>query len=98
MKQDFLIHEDQDGLYRGERRLGERAGIYLLDGGFHVANHASRDALHLREAGAILVATLTFSESEAERAVSGGAPGSIDRVQPLPTRAIRSLTHAPDRN
>jgi len=98
VKQDFLIYEDQDALYRGERRLGERAGIYLLDGGFHVANHASRDALHLREAGAILVATLTFSESEAEREVGGGAPGSIDRVRPIPTRAVRSLTSTPDRN
>ena len=98
MKQDFLIYEDPDALRRGEQRVGERAGIYLLDGRYQVANYASRAAAHLREAGAVLVATLGFSASEAEREIGGGGPGSIGRVHPLPGRDLSTLTTTPARN
>ncbi len=72
--EEAFTYEDQDPFRRGEQRLGQPAGIYLLAGGFHVAVYASRAASELRARGAVLVATLTFSESHAERSVSGGAP------------------------
>ena len=88
MKQDeTLIYEDHDPYRLGERRLGEPAGIFLLAGSFHVAIYASRAAAELRERGALLVATLCFSETDAERSVSGGAPHprvpSVVRPRPI---------------
>jgi hypothetical protein len=72
--EEAFTYEDRDPFRRGEQRLGQPAGIYYLAGGFHVANYASRAASELRSRGAVLLATLTFSESQAERHVSGGAP------------------------
>ena len=72
--EEAFTYEDKDPFRRGEQRLGRPAGIYYLAGGFHVANYASPAAAELRARGAVLVATLTFSESQAERHVSGGAP------------------------
>ncbi|HEX2203948.1 MAG TPA: hypothetical protein VHG91_11645 [Longimicrobium sp.] len=91
MKPDFL-YEDEDRLadYAQERRLGAPAGIFLLDGGFHVANHGSRAALKLLDRGALLVANLLFDPRSAEREVSGGAPAprgaSFVDVSPLHAR------------
>jgi hypothetical protein len=91
VKQDeTLIYEDHDPYRLGERRLGEPAGIFLLAGSFHVANYTSRAAAELRERGALLVATLCFSETDAERSVSGGAPhprGLPSIVRPRPNAA-----------
>lgn len=97
MKQDDPLNfEDHDPYRLGEQRLGEPAGIFLLAGRFHVANYTSRAAAHLREQGALLVATLSFSETQAERSVSGGSPRPrTSLVRPRPTAA---LVERPDPN
>lgn len=70
MKQDETLNfEDHDPYRLGEQRLGEPAGIFILAGRFHVANYSSRAAADLRRRGALLVATLCFSETHAERSV-----------------------------
>jgi predicted alpha/beta hydrolase family esterase len=85
-----LNFEDHDPYRLGEQRLGEPAGIYLLAGCFHVAHYTSRAAADLHARGALLVATLSFSETEAERSVSGGAPHprTPSAVRPRPTAAL----------
>lgn len=99
MKQDeTLIYEDHDPYRRGERRLGEPAGIFLLAGSFHVANYTSRAAAELRERGAVLVATLCFSETEAERSVSGGAPHPRGVPSVVRPRPIAAHLERPTRN
>ena len=98
MKQDETLNfEDHDPYRQGEQRLGEPAGIFLLAGRFHVANYSSRAAADLHARGALLVATLCFSETQAERSVSGGAPQprTPSLVRPRPTSA---LVERPARN
>lgn len=65
--EERFTYEDLDPFRRGEQRLGQPAGIFLLADGFHVANYASRAARDLRARGAILVATLCFNEPHAAR-------------------------------
>jgi hypothetical protein len=65
--EEAFTYEDQDPFRRGEQRLGQPAGIFLLAGDFHVAVYATRAARELRARGAILVATLCFSEPHAAR-------------------------------
>ncbi|HET6763363.1 MAG TPA: hypothetical protein VFH27_06815 [Longimicrobiaceae bacterium] len=48
------------------------AGIYLLDGGFHVAAFGSRAAQRLAADGALLVARLAFDGDRRESAYPGG--------------------------
>ncbi len=88
--EEAFTYEDQDPFRRGEQRLGRPAGIYLLEGGFHVAVYATRAAAELRARGAVLVATLLFSESQAERHVSGGSP----RPDPSIVRPSTAAAHA----
>jgi hypothetical protein len=54
------------------------AGIYLLDGGFHVAAFGSRGERRLRDAGALLVARLGFGPDLREKAWPGGALVPLD--------------------
>ena len=49
-----------DGVER-HQKAGAPAGIYLLDGCWHLAAHESAAELQLVERGALLVATLTFT-------------------------------------
>lgn len=51
---------DQELVRRREPRLGAPAGIYLLEGDYHVAALESRAADRLHAAGALLVAALHF--------------------------------------
>jgi len=47
------------------------AGIWLADGGYHVAVYGSADQARLVERGALLVAGVVFDGSHAERPVRG---------------------------
>ncbi|HEX2094998.1 MAG TPA: hypothetical protein VHG28_21545 [Longimicrobiaceae bacterium] len=79
MRSEPLDYLDQSAVFADERGVGPRAGIFLLDGRFHVANHWSRAERLLLDRGAVLVASLVFDGVEAERMVSGGSrrpPGS----------------------
>ncbi len=91
--EDALNYIEQDPVRRGEHRLGQPAGIFLVDGTLHVAPFASRTAAELRERGALHVATLLFNHIDAERSVSGGAPrprtGAVVRPHPLAALAER---------
>jgi hypothetical protein len=49
-----------EGIAR-HRKADAPAGIYLLDGAWHLAAHDSLEEFLLVERGALLVATLTFS-------------------------------------
>jgi hypothetical protein len=49
-----------DGVVR-HQKADAPAGIYLLNGCWHLAAHDSLEELFLIERGALLVATLTFS-------------------------------------
>jgi hypothetical protein len=68
-----------DGVVR-HQKADAPAGIYLLDGAWHLAAHDSLEELFLIERGALLVATLTFS-----------APPRITDVAAVP--AISLLHH-----
>jgi hypothetical protein len=59
-----------------------RAGIFLLDGGYHVAAHGSRAERRLLEDGALLVAHLRFDADPRETRYTGGG------VQPLLPRRV----------
>ena len=99
MKQEETLNfEDNDPYRLGEQRLGEPAGIFILAGRFHVANYTSRAAAELRARGALLVATLCFSETEAERSVSGGAPHSRGVPFVVRPRPIAAHLERPTRN
>ena len=92
-----------------ERRITPRwrqdappsAGIFLLDGRFHVAAYGSVAEQRVREDGGLLVASLVFDGSHAERPVRG-APV----IEPLPSpltafgqqRAAETLGWAPTGN
>lgn len=73
MKHDPTEQQDQSAYYAEERGVGARAGVFLLEGRYHVANHRSGAERRLLDGGALLVATLVFEPAEARRAVSGGA-------------------------
>lgn len=64
--------------YSSEQRVGLPAGVFLLEGSFHVAVHGTHRAMGLLDRGALLVADLVFEPSHAERLVSGGS------AQPFP--------------
>jgi hypothetical protein len=49
-----------DGIEHHEK-ADAPAGIYMLDGRWHMAAHDSLAELHLVQRGALLVATLTFT-------------------------------------
>lgn len=98
-QEDRLIYEDRDALIH-EQRVDPRAGIYLLAGDFHVANFASRAEARLRERGALLVATLTFDGSTADRPVSAyddRGPRLAD-LRPLPARSLAKQPPPPSRS
>ena len=77
MRDDELL---PDSHYE-ERRITPRvrrgtlpgAGIWLADGGYHVAVYGSPAQALLQEAGAILVAGVVFGGSDAEGPVRGEA-------------------------
>ena len=77
MKEKELL---PDSFYE-ERRITPRwrqgvlpnAGIWLADGGYHVAVYGSPDQERLMERGALLVASVVFDGSHTERPVRGGA-------------------------
>jgi hypothetical protein len=70
MRHERIEHTEQSR--RAAPGLGAPAGVYLLDGGFHVAPLASGEALRMRERGALLVAALHFDAARAELLVAGG--------------------------
>lgn len=103
MKPEDQQYVDLSASYADERGVGARAGVFLLDGCFHVANHASRAEHRLLARGALLVATLSFDRDDGERLVSGGAPGpyafSARTLLPLRVReAARRLGGPSGRN
>ncbi|MBV9773575.1 MAG: hypothetical protein JO040_06470 [Gemmatimonadetes bacterium] len=66
------IDDEHDSPLAREREGVERAGIYLLEGRFHVAAHTSPAAARLRERGALHVADLSW----ARRNPAWGTAGS----------------------
>lgn len=75
MRDDFLIHEDQDRDYDDREGVGPCAGIFLLAGEYHVANRGSRAEGRLLDAGALRVANVRFDGAPDRGAVSGGSAG-----------------------
>lgn len=65
------IDDEHDSPLARERQGVERAGIYLLEGRFHVAAHTSPAALRLRERGALHVADLSWALRNAEWGSTG---------------------------
>jgi hypothetical protein len=59
------------------------AGIYLLDGGFHVAAFGSRSERRLVDDGALLVARLGFGPDLRERPYPGGTLAPLAAPAPL---------------
>jgi hypothetical protein len=68
-----------DGIVQ-HRKSDAPAGIYMLDGSWHLAAHDSLEELLLLEQGALLIATLTFT-----------IPARITEVSAIP--AISFLNH-----
>ena len=92
MDKDLLLnYEDLSFDHASEQRVGPPAGIFLLDGGYHVAVHGTRAAARLRDCGAVLVADLRFDPVDAARAASGGAryPHAPD-LAPFSVRGLRA--------
>ena len=75
MKPEKPKYEDQSADYADQQGVGARAGVFLLEGRFHVAGHASLAERRLLDRGALLVATLSFDPVDGERLVSGGSTG-----------------------
>jgi hypothetical protein len=79
-----------------------RAGIWLADGGYHVAVYGSDAEAKLLDRGAILVASLVFDGSHAERPVRGDVTLELYPPGDLPPlgrqRAAETLGWAPQRN
>jgi hypothetical protein len=72
---DRMEHADQDLAPRDEAGLGAPAGVFLLDGEYHVAAFRTRAAHRLAEQGALLVGALHFSAQQASLATDGGWKG-----------------------
>jgi hypothetical protein len=79
-----------------------RAGIWLAGGGYHVAVYGSDAEHRLREHGAILVASLVFDGSHAERPVRGDVALTLYPPGDLPPlgrrRAAETLGWPPASN
>lgn len=73
MKHDPVEQQDRSADYADERGVGASAGVYLLEGRFHVAGERTRTEHRLVDMGALRVATLVFEPLEARRAVAGGS-------------------------
>ncbi len=90
MKSDFEIYEDRYAAHAREQRVGPRAGIFLLHGRYHVANHLSLLARTLVADGAIHVASVTFDGISGGREAAGGSVPSgavrLADLHPLPSR------------
>jgi hypothetical protein len=84
-KAQIWIHEDHDSPLARQEGGGLRAGIFLLDGRYHVAAHTSPFERRLRERGALHVADLVVDPDPAERAaLSGGTQmGPAPGLSPL---------------
>ena len=106
MKHDPTEQQDLSAARADERGVGARAGVFLLEGRYHVAGHRSRAERRLLERGAMLVAGLVFEPAEARRAVSGGAgrpyafsAPPVPVLTPLrPARAVYALGAPPNPN
>ena len=78
------------------------AGVWMADGGFQVAVYGSAAEAALRERGALLVASVLFDRSHADRPVRGDV--SLDLYptealsRPGTRRAIDALGWTADRN
>jgi hypothetical protein len=79
-----------------------RAGIWLGGGGYHVAVYGSEAEERLRDAGALLIASLVFDGSHADRPVRGGVSLSLYPPGDLPPlgarRAVENLGWSPTSN
>ena len=94
-----MLYEDLSYDRQSRQKVGAPAGVFLLDGGFHVACHGTRAASRLRERGAVLVADLLFDPPAAERAVSGGARHPYaPELDPGFARGAVRFSPAPERN
>lgn len=71
--------------FRRRSGIPPRAGIFLLDGRFHVAAPGTDDEARLRDRGALEVAAVTLDASP--RPLDNGAPGPDATVTPLPLTA-----------
>jgi len=75
------------------------AGIWLVDGRYHVAVHGSAAQAELVERGALLVAGVVFDGSHSERPVRGDAAFDLypaaELAKPRSRRALEALGWAP---
>lgn len=72
-KVQIWIDENHDSPLARQEGGGLRAGIFLLDGRYHVAAHASPAGIRLRAEGALHVANLVVDPGPGDRAaLSGG--------------------------
>lgn len=76
--------------FRRRSGIPPRAGIFLLDGRFHVAAPGTDEEARLVERGALEVASVTFAGPRTGRPVDGGGPGPDAAVTPLPVGGTRS--------
>jgi hypothetical protein len=95
MRYDRLEHTDQDLELRREPGLGAPAGVFLLDGEFHVAAFATRAAERLHALGALLVAALHFDPMTAALTAAGGTRAG---EPPVPLRVLRAPGDLPALN
>jgi hypothetical protein len=97
-----LLSEDHDPEIARERLLGLPAGIFLLDGSYHVAARGTRAERRLLERGALWVAGLVWDVDDAERSVAGGSPSPLPHPRTpllgLRAREAASLAGPPRRN
>ncbi|HEX5726326.1 MAG TPA: hypothetical protein VFX98_12715 [Longimicrobiaceae bacterium] len=89
-----LRYGDHDPELAREQRVGDPAGIYLLEDRYFVAVFGTRAEERLLERGALLVASLVWDPEEAERSVAGGSPSPLPawrtRLVPLDPVRVRN--------
>jgi len=86
----FDPQEQLDEVRRNEPGLGAPAGVFLMDGEFHVAALESRAARRLHAMGALLVAAVRF-DPPAARALHGGSREGTPPLRVRPLQAPKDL-------
>jgi hypothetical protein len=75
--------------FRRRSGIPPRAGIFLLEGRYHVAAPGTEDEARLRGRGALEVAAVTFAGPRTGRPVDGGGPGPDAELAPIPLGGVR---------
>jgi len=93
------FYEERRNTQKWRQGVLPNAGIWLVDGGYRVAVYGGAAQAELVERGALLVASLVFDGSHAERPVRGDASFDVypaaELAQPRGRRAMEMLGWAP---